>query len=233
MPTSDCVVSRQMRGHARCSGAPPMQTVMMPERRRLLDRLIREICRGEVQAIDHAPRIEKMIGFVAPVFALRDIARHAQAMHERFDGIVRAYELPTSRGGFGATLSTLRGLVTDRIVDPERAYRTCLLDLRHGIDVVKLAREVARTEEMFGVIRWCDDWLGARRTLVARVEAQLEWFVEAAGVEIGIPPAPSEIEAAPIAPEASGTPIALPFPTHEQDAAPSEHLFGVHPSRTT
>lgn len=210
-----------------------MHPEMMPERRRLLDRLIREIYRGELHATEHAARTEKTIGFVPPVYALRDIARHASAMRERFDTIVRAYELQTTRGGIGATLSSLRGLVTDRITDPERVYRTCLLDLRHGIDVVKLAREVARTEELFGIIRWCDDWLGARRTLVARVEAQLVWFVEAAGVEIGIPPAPTEIEVPVVEPEPCGMAIALPFDRHEQEEASPEHRLEMHPSRTT
>src|SRR5215207_8896577 len=108
-----------------------MHPAMMPERRRLLDRLVREICRGEVQAAEHAAREERLIGASPPVLALRDIANHAVAMRERFDAIVRAYDLQTGRSGIGATLSSLRGLVTDRIVDPERAYRTCLLDLRH------------------------------------------------------------------------------------------------------
>ena len=58
-----------------------------------------------------------------------------------------------------------------------------LLDLRHGIDVVRVLREVARLDELFGLIRWCDDWLPARRALVARVEAQLAWFA-------GQPPLP-------------------------------------------
>ncbi|MDX2089965.1 MAG: hypothetical protein SFX73_19065 [Kofleriaceae bacterium] len=53
-----------------------------------------------------------------------------------------------------------------------------LLELRHGIEVVKLLRESSRRDELFGVIRWCDDWLAARRTLVARAEAQLTWFAE-------------------------------------------------------
>ena len=57
-------------------------------------------------------------------------------------------------------------------------FRGALLDLRHGIDVVRVLREVSRLEELFAVIRWCDDWLPARRTLVARVEAQLGWFAE-------------------------------------------------------
>ncbi|HEU0031511.1 MAG TPA: hypothetical protein VFQ53_12820 [Kofleriaceae bacterium] len=61
------------------------------------------------------------------------------------------------------------------------------------MEIVKLLREVARRDILFGVIRWCDDWLGARRTLVARVEAQLPWFAEHAGVAIGIDPAPGSI----------------------------------------
>lgn len=195
--------------HGWCTTARPMHPVILPERRRLLDRLIREIARGEVQAAEHAAREEKLIGAVAPVHALREVANHAAAMRERFGTLVRGYDLSIGRSSIGATLSSLRGLVTDRIADPERTYRTCLLDLRHGIDVVKLAREVARTEELFGIIRWCDDWLGARRTLVARVEAQLVWFVDEAGVAIGIPPAPTSDEES-IAEPPGGTTIAPP-----------------------
>jgi hypothetical protein len=203
--------------------------VLMPERRRLLDRLIREIYRGESQATEHAARAEKLIGATAPVLALREVANHAIAMRERFDMIVRGYDLQNSRG-ISATLSSLRGLVTDRMADPERAYRTCILDLRHGIDVVKLAREVARSEQLFGVIRWCDDWLGARRTLVARVEAQLVWFVEKTGVAL-IPSFAAREPTAELGPD--GMPIALDESRHEQEEATPEHRLGLHPSRTT
>ena len=210
-----------------------MHPEMMPERRRLLDRLIREIYRGELQAAEHAQRTEKQLGAVAPAVALRDVAKHSAAMRDRFDTIVRGYDLQALRSGLSATLSSLRGLVADRLADPERAYRTCLLDLRHGIDVVKLAREVARTEELFGIIRWCDDWLGARRTLVARVEAQLVWFVEVAGVEIDIPAAPADVDPPCAELDVTGTTIALPMDRHEQEEASPEHRLGMHPSRTT
>ncbi len=206
---------------------------MMPERRRLLDRLIREIGRAEAQAADHVAREEKRIGQVPPVFVLRDVARHANAMRVRFERIVAGHELETVRPGLGATLSTLRDLVTDRVTDPERVYRTCLLDLRHGLDVVRLTREVAHAEELFGIIRWCDDWLGARRTLVARVEAQLAWFAEEAGVALDNSPAPSESEPEIEEPAPAGTMIALPMIRHEQDDASPEQRLGVHPSRTT
>lgn len=150
------------------------------ERQRLLEKLLRELIRSEAQAAEHAPREAKRIGESPPVEALRDVAIHALAMKPRFDRVLRGHDLATGRGGITATLSTLRHLVTDRMHDAERAYRAALLDLRHGLDVVRVLREVARLEELFALIRWCDDWLNARRTLVASVEAQLDWFADQA-----------------------------------------------------
>ena len=150
------------------------------ERRRLLEKLLRELVRSEDHAIEHAPREAKRIGETPPVDALRDVAVHAHSMRPRFQQVLEGHALTASRGGITATLSTLRHLVTDRLHDAERAYRGALLDLRHGLDVVRVMREVARLEELFALIRWCDDWLIARRTLVTRVEAQLNWFAEQA-----------------------------------------------------
>lgn len=150
------------------------------ERRRLLEKLLRELVRSEEQAIEHAPREAKRIGETPPVSALRDVAVHALQLRPRLQHALEGHGLAAGRGGITATLSTLRHLVTDRIHDAERAYRAALLDLRHGVDVVRVLREVARLEELFGLIRWCDDWLAARRTLVARVEAQLAWFADQA-----------------------------------------------------
>jgi hypothetical protein len=153
------------------------------DRRRLLDKLLRELVRSEAQAIEHAPREARRIGETAPVQALRDVATHALSMRPRFNGVLEGHALNTGRGGISATLSTLRQLVNDRVHDAERAYRAALLDLRHGLDVVRVMREVARLEELFALIRWCDDWLNARRTLVSRVEAQLAWFAEQPSAE--------------------------------------------------
>jgi hypothetical protein len=150
------------------------------ERRRLLEKLLRELVRSEEEAIEHAPREAKRIGETDPVLALRDVAVHALAMRPRFGHVIEGHAINVGRGGITATLTTLRHLVTDRLHDAERAYRAALLDLRHGLDVVRVLREVARLEELFALIRWCDDWLAARRTLVARVEAQLDWFADQA-----------------------------------------------------
>jgi hypothetical protein len=169
------------------------------ERRRLLEKLLRELVRSEDQAIEHVPREAKRIGEMPPVDALRDVAVHAMTMRPRFTQVLDGHDLVAGRGGISATLSTLRHLVTDRIHDAERAYRAALLDLRHGLDVVRVLREVARLEELFALIRWCDDWLPARRTLVARVEAQLAWFADQAFLD----PYPSQAPSSEDSSEAS------------------------------
>jgi len=152
---------------------------MQSDRRRLLDKLLRELVRSEQQAIDHAPREARRLGDdVPPVQALRDVAEHAMSLRPRFHQMLDGHNLTSAKQGVAATLVALRQLVADRIQEPERAYRGALLELRHGLDVVRVLRDVARLEELFALIRWCDDYLGARRTLVARVEAQLAWFAE-------------------------------------------------------
>ncbi len=150
----------------------------MQDRRRLLDKLLRELLRSETQAIEHAPREARRLGESAPVVALRDIANHAKLMRPRLLQVLDGHALAQHRNGLVSTYNTIRQLVVDHIYDAERSYRGALLDLRHGIDVVRVLREVARLEELFALIRWCDDWLTERRRLVARVEAQLGWFAE-------------------------------------------------------
>jgi hypothetical protein len=159
---------------------------MQSDRRRLLDKLLRELVRSEAHAVEHAPREARRIGESPPVAALREVAVHAVDMRPRFHQLLDGHNLTSANHGIAATLASLRQLVTDRMQDPERAYRGALLDLRHGLDVVRVLRDVARLEELFALIRWCDDWLAARRTLVARVEAQLAWFAE----QPSLPPTP-------------------------------------------
>ena len=151
-----------------------------PERQHFLNKLVREVVRAELTVIEHAAREARRIGDEAPpTIALRAAAAHGAAMLPRFTSLLSGYDIPIRRGGLGAALSMLRDLNVDRIVQGQRANRIALLDLRHGVDLVKLLREIARGDQLLGVIRWCDDWLGSRRTLVAHAERQLAWFSEA------------------------------------------------------
>jgi len=167
------------------------------DRLRLLGKLIRELLRSEARALDHADREARRIGDAPPVLALRRVAEHATEARPRLLHALSAHGLPDTTHGFGATLGTLRDLVVDRSCatlrvaqDAERAFRAALIDLRHGLDVVRVLREVARLEGQFALIRWSDDWTPARRTLVARVAAQLAWFADTAKPEITMEPQP-------------------------------------------
>jgi len=154
------------------------------KRDRLIHKLLREVTRAESQAIDHAATESRRLGEAPPAIALREVAAHALSMKPRLLDMSSAHGLDLHRSAFGSRLSTLRQLVVDRVTpalaDAEHAYRTAILDLRHGLDVVRVLREVSRRHELFGLIRWCDDWLRARRTLVTGVEARLLWFADAA-----------------------------------------------------
>lgn len=143
--------------------------------RRLLATTIRELVRAEAQAVTHAPREAKRIGDAPPVVVLREIAAHALTMRARFERMLVGHSILPGRSGLGATLSSVR-YVVDANVDPERSFRTIIVDLRHGLEVGEMLRGHARAAELFGVIRWCDDWLATRRSLVLRTEAQLPWF---------------------------------------------------------
>jgi hypothetical protein len=141
-------------------------------RDRLFSRLVRELVHVETRARDHVPRLGRRLGETPPVLALRDVALHAAAMTPRLAHALHPH--PVARTRLGTLRDGLRDLL-GRARDGERAYRAVLVELRHGLDVVRVLREVADHDERFAVIRWCDDWLATRRTLVARVEAQLAW----------------------------------------------------------
>src|SRR4029453_13238434 len=109
---------------------------------RLLEKLAREIARHEAQAIEHPLREARRIGEAPPVFALREVADHAEGMRARFAHVLESHEISALRNS--ATLSTLLHIVVDRVLDPERSYRTALLDLQHRIDVARLLRHLQR-----------------------------------------------------------------------------------------
>ena len=171
---------------------------MQSDRRRLLDKLLRELVRAEAQAIEHAPREARRIGDVPPVAALRDVATHAVEMRPRFHQLLDGHNL-TPRST--ASRRRCRRCATS---SPIASPIPSALIAEHCSIFVTASTSCAscvmsrRLEELFALIRWCDDYLAARRTLVARVEAQLAWFAE----QPSLPPAPEpgESEGEPAAP---------------------------------
>ncbi len=150
---------------------------------RLLDKIVREVTRAELLAGEHGTRAVRRFGASAVAEALRDVASHANVERGRLIAMLHAHGVLLQRSTIQATLASLRTRVIDRGLDPAYALRAALLDLQHGIEAVQLLRQLARRDELFGLIRWCDDWLTARRTLVASVEAQVARLGEPAQPE--------------------------------------------------
>lgn len=86
--------------------------------------------------------------------------------------------MSVARARIRSTLSQLRNRVVENLKDTMQAYKFVIDDLREGLQLVQSLRVLSRTDGLLGIVRWCNDWLAARRTLLLRAEAQLLWFEE-------------------------------------------------------
>jgi hypothetical protein len=146
----------------------------------LLVRLFHELFQTETSA-SRQPRAEaRRLGDTPPAHALAAVARHADQVRKQLPSLARATGLPVSGRGrrIGTALSLFRRALLDRLVDAEKSYRATLLGMRHGLDLVRLLREVADREGLDLLVEWCDDWCIARTPMVEAVACELVWFAD-------------------------------------------------------
>jgi len=153
----------------------------MSELRKLRRKLCRELSQSEHSAIVHTRREAQRLGDVPPAHALLAIAEHAKAERPRFDALVAKRQ--PMRGirigeSVGEMFSVLRHALFDRLLDAERSYRGTLLGCRHGVDLVRLLREVAQREHDAHMVQFCDEWLVERRGLLEHAEQAMVYFAE-------------------------------------------------------
>ena len=114
-----------------------------------------------------------------PASAMRAVSAHADETLDalaRFDGAKRTRDGVLLWSALGFVAGAVRDAVRDRLEDVPHAYRRALLELRRGLDLVRLLRASAREEGDLELVDFCDRWLGVRLRLVAGVEAELEWL---------------------------------------------------------
>ncbi|CAN5896812.1 hypothetical protein BH11MYX2_BH11MYX2_24080 [soil metagenome] len=157
-----------------------MNDMSEPERRRAVYKLVREVVRAEDRAVEHVERELNRHRDVAPANAMSALGAHIETMRDRFTYVCEGY-------GISATRSRVRGVMTSIkqfVVSPSdamRAYEFALDDLSQSINMVTGLRVLAKQDELFGIVRWRDDWLAARRTLVTSAIAQLQWYADRCG----------------------------------------------------
>jgi hypothetical protein len=150
------------------------------DRRKLLDKLCRELIQSERDAELHPAREARRLGDVPPARAFRAIAEHAHTLRPELQRIARARRVPGK--GVARTVAEFfsgsRHLVADRAMRTERSYRMTLLGLRHGLELVKLIYKVAAREHIADLTSWCERNLIEREPLLERAVAAMAWFAD-------------------------------------------------------
>jgi hypothetical protein len=146
----------------------------------LLPGLFMELFQTEESAREH-PRIEaERLGGSPPGRAVRAVAAHAERVLPELERLAAAEGLATNSFGkwIGDTFSSFRRRAFDQILGREKSYRSTLIGLHHGIDVVRLLRSAARAAGRARIEAFCEGWLAERTPLVAECAKQLDWFGE-------------------------------------------------------
>ena len=152
---------------------------MSDPRTRLRDKLCRELAQAEHDARLHTRREARRLGDCPPGRALLAIAEHAAEVEPALAKLTaHRRRRPTPRAlGRGRVLG-VRHFLFDRLIDRERSYRATLLGLKHGIDTLRLLREVVTITQDIALLKFCDLVLVERLCLIEDAEQALVWFAE-------------------------------------------------------
>jgi hypothetical protein len=146
---------------------------------RLRTKLGRELAQAEHDAIIHCEREAGRYGHLPPGEAFRAIADHAREVRPQLAAVWGDQPTGVRAGRVVAEVfSAVRQFALDRVTDAERSYRATLLGLRHGVDVVRLMREVLVRQHDHEPLRVCNELLERRLRLLGRAEERLRWFAE-------------------------------------------------------
>ena len=146
----------------------------------LLRKLFREFTQTERSASRHGRREADRYGTEPPAQALRAVADHAERALREIADLARRSDLRANSVGalVGESLSLVRELIADQLVDAERSFRGTLLGIRHGTDLVDLIRRVADASGQVEIGGYCTRWLEERQPLVDHVARELGWFAK-------------------------------------------------------
>ena len=146
----------------------------------LRDKLSRELAQAEHDARIHTRREAGRLGDVPPARALLAIADHADEVEMVIEKLIGHRQPIALRLAHAVALafSNARHYALDRLIRTERSYRMTLLGLRHGLDALRLLREVAAVNHDMKLLKLCDLILVERLCLIEDAELALAWFAE-------------------------------------------------------
>jgi hypothetical protein len=145
----------------------------------LLEATLRELFQAERSATRH-PRVEaSRLGTTPPGDVMEEIAVHADGQLEKLDELAMARGMTPAAAAktIGSAFSVIRDNFTDLTTTTEQSYRLTMLGVRHGIDLVRILRELAVRANDESLKQWSEAWLLRRLELAENAETQLAWFV--------------------------------------------------------
>lgn len=164
-----------------------MASVMSAPRTRLRDKLCRELAQSEHDARLHTRREAKRLGDCPPAHALLAIAEHADDVEQALEKLTKqriGVGLRVARA-VAKVFSGMRHFFIDRLIDRESSYRATLLGLKHGIDTLRLLREVVTINHDVALLKFCDLVMVERLCLLEDAEQALVWFAEQPELALG------------------------------------------------
>jgi len=148
--------------------------------RKLLRRHGRELLRTEAWMRLHCQRETERLGSVPPAEPLRAAGHHADAAVKYMMAHTARVDFPLNVASTVAGLiaSSASTFVLDRVLSSEQAYRSTLLSMKRGVDLVKMMNQLAQRSGELELIEWTDSWLRLREAYLQQAEAQLGWFAD-------------------------------------------------------
>ena len=146
---------------------------------KLLNNLTQELFHAEISAVCHCQHEADRLRHTAPAEAMLAISEHAREALQALLAVCAQHGLSTNaEASFTERVyAKLRNTFADRLVQSERAYRSTLLGVRHGVDLMRMLSLGAATANKSALAAFCVPWLKTRTELLQRAEVELQWFV--------------------------------------------------------
>lgn len=156
--------------------------------RKLLHKLGRELFQRESTLRVRCRKQAERLGDAPPAGPLRASATHADEALKSMTKNTSRRELPmhVARTIVSLAGSALRELVSERFESVEHAYRDTLLQMKRGVDLVRMMNQLAQREGDIELTAWSDAWLRERETLVQQAESLMPWFADHLEIASGV-----------------------------------------------
>jgi hypothetical protein len=147
---------------------------------RILFSMTRAAAQTERAAMRQCQREADRLRHAASVGGLLAIAQHARAslgilpcVIER-DGHVGSLLVGPREA---SVFAELREVLSSLLLENERAYRSTLLNLRHGVVLMENVGATARVASSLALSGFCEAWISTRVSLIEQAESELIWLV--------------------------------------------------------